>query len=116
MFRFIRISLSTSSLRFRTFSLNGNEEKSYSQYASSSVLVMVSSAANRVSPLNLYGLLTLYGKLPSVQMLCFPRIYWNAFFAVQFDALEFPAIVPAVTSSNRIRSFRELIMCSVWNV
>ena len=58
MFRLIRISLSTSLLADRIFSLKGRLLRSYSQWASSRLAVTVSSAANSPSPLKLYGFVT----------------------------------------------------------
>ena len=66
-------------------------------------------ASNRLSPLNLYGPLTLYPKLPSRQSLCWRRMYRTACSAVHVDP---PLMSSGVTSPNRIRSFSVLMMCS----
>ena len=97
------------------FSLNGYTLMSYVHQASSRLPVTVSSAVYRFSLLNLYGLLMFsyaVANSPSVQSLCWPRMYWIACFAVQVVAPVVPVIVAGVISPNMILSFSRLITCS----
>ena len=116
MFRLIRISLVNCAGCFRMCSVKGRLRRSYSHCAPSRLLVTVSSAENRFSPLKLYGLLGFSHRSPSCQMLCFPRMWMIAWRAVHFVSFLFPVMSFGSVSPNSTRSFRYWITCSSWIV